>query len=51
MISASIGVVAMAALFVVFGLFRLADGRRSCGGGDCGSCSQECSLDAEGRHP
>ena len=46
MIAASIAMVAMAGLFVIFGMFALADGRQSCGG-DCGGCVGECELDSE----
>ncbi|GMV05784.1 MAG: hypothetical protein AMXMBFR53_20610 [Gemmatimonadota bacterium] len=50
MIAASVSVFAMAALFVAFGLLRLGDGR-GCGSGHCDSCSHDCTLDPEGRHP
>lgn len=52
MIAATLSVFGMAVLFVVFGLFRLADGNgHGCGGGHCDSCSHDCSFDPEGRHP
>lgn len=49
MIGVTVAMAAMAALFVVFGLFALADGRRDCGG-NCGSCGVgECDLEQDGR--
>jgi len=45
-----ISVFVIAALFVVFGLQRIGAGH-GCGSGHCDSCSDECELDIEGRHP
>lgn len=50
MISALVGIVCMAALFVCAGLLKLGEGK-GCERGRCGSCSSECELDIEGRHP
>ena len=41
MITATIAMVAMAGLFVVFGLFALGDTDRGCDGA-CGTCEIEC---------
>jgi len=37
----------MAALFVVFGMFALADGK-GCDG-TCGTCTRECETELEGK--
>jgi hypothetical protein len=50
MITASLGILAMAALFVCAGLIRLGEGQE-CGSGHCGSCSNDCALNTEGRNP
>ena len=50
MIAASIGIFAMAALFVCAGLLRLGEGK-GCGSDHCGSCSNDCEFDTEGRLP
>ncbi len=50
MIAAVLGVLAMAALFVFAGLIRLGEGK-GCGSVHCGSCSNDCELDLEGRRP
>jgi len=47
MIAASVGMVAMAALFVVFGFFAMGDAKGGCGGA-CGTCTSECEMDYEG---
>ena len=44
MMAASVAVFGMAALFVVFGLFRLGD-TGGCGGGHCDTCSHDCELE------
>jgi len=49
MITASVAMVVMAGLFVVFGVFALADGR-GCDG-HCGGCSNECENHIEGGNP
>jgi hypothetical protein len=52
MIHATIGMAAMAVLFVVFGLLHNGESR-GCGSGHCDSCSNEneCEFGAEGRLP
>ncbi|MHB1194628.1 MAG: hypothetical protein ACYC6F_16505 [Longimicrobiales bacterium] len=50
MIAAVLGILAMAALFVLAGLIGLGEGK-GCGSGHCGSCSNDCELDLEGRRP
>lgn len=45
----ALAVLVMAMLFVVFGLFRLGDGK-GCGSDHCDSCSHDCDLEA-GRLP
>lgn len=47
MIAASVAMASMAALFIVFGLFALADIDRGCDG-SCGTCSMDCEIDLEG---
>jgi hypothetical protein len=47
MIGATVAMAAMAGLFVVFGVFALADTDRGCDGG-CGTCTMDCDLDLEG---
>lgn len=49
MIGATVVMAAMAGLFVVFGLFRLAD-RRGCEG-SCAGCTHECERHVEGDSP
>ncbi len=54
MIGASIGIVAVAALFVAAGLLRVRTGHGSglgCRGGQCDSCPNDCEFDKEGRLP
>jgi len=46
MIGATVAMAAMAALFVVFGLFALADGKRC--DGACGTCTKDCENELEG---
>jgi hypothetical protein len=46
MIQATVAIVAMAGLFVLFGTLRLAD-RGECGGG-CAGCTRECEHHVEG---
>jgi hypothetical protein len=48
MIAITIGIVAMAALFVAAGLLQI---RVGCGHGHCDSCSNDCEIDKEGRLP
>ena len=50
MIAASVGIVAMAALFVAAGLLHLGVGR-GCGCEGCDSCANDCEFDKEGRLP
>lgn len=47
MIGATIAIAAMAVLFVVFGLFALADTEGGCDGA-CGTCTDDCDIDLEG---
>jgi len=47
MIGATVGMAAMAVLFVVFGMFALGDGE-GCDG-HCGGCSRSCEFDKSGR--
>ena len=47
MIGASVAMVAMAGLFVVFGLFALGDKEGGCDGG-CGTCTLDCESELEG---
>lgn len=49
MIGATVAVVVMAGLFVLFGALRLAD-RSGCDGG-CGGCTNECEHHLGGNHP
>ncbi len=46
MIDATIAAAAMAVMFVVFGLFALADGKRC--DGACGTCTKDCENELEG---
>lgn len=46
MIAATVAMASMAALFVVFGLFALADGKRC--DGACGTCTKDCENELEG---
>jgi hypothetical protein len=46
MIGATVAMAAMAALFLVFGVFALADGK-GCDGG-CGTCTKDCENELEG---
>ena len=47
MIGATVAMVAMAGLFVVFGVFALGDTDRACDGA-CGTCTMDCEIDLEG---
>ena len=47
MIGATVAMVAMAGLFVVFGVFALADTEKGCDGA-CGTCEIDCESDLEG---
>jgi hypothetical protein len=47
MIGATVAMAAMAGLFVIFGMFALADTDRGCDGA-CGTCSMDCEIDLEG---
>jgi hypothetical protein len=49
MIATTVAVVAMAGLFVVFGVF--VNARHSDCGGECGACAGECENEIEGRAP
>jgi hypothetical protein len=53
MITTTITMAVLAALFVLFGLMQRGQERRSCSGGNCTSCSNpnECEIGAEGRLP
>jgi hypothetical protein len=42
-----IAIVTMAVIFVLAGLLRI---KLGCGG-HCDSCSNDCEIDTEGRHP
>jgi len=44
MIGATVGMAAMAGLFLVFGLFGLADQDKGCDGG-CGTCTMDCDIE------
>ena len=47
MIGATVAMAAMAGLFVVFGVFALADTEKDCDGA-CGTCTMDCEIDLEG---
>jgi hypothetical protein len=47
MIGATVAMAAVAAMFVVFGLFALADGKRC--DGACGTCTKDCENELEGK--
>lgn len=47
MIGATVAMVAMAGLFVVFGVFALGDTDGACDG-TCGTCTMDCEIDLEG---